>query len=136
MSTEPAARGDGDGAEEFDVEAALENVTEDGTLSPLEKETAIHFSKNNDDATIYTAEAGLMRRFLAHPAASTVALTVRDGDARPAISPSNYDGGEIVGVEATLPVGGLTVPLQPRKSGQHAEVVTDRVFDRFRGGSE
>jgi hypothetical protein len=117
--------------DEFDVEGALANVVEDSDLTPVEKETTITFSKDRDTARVFTAEGGLMRRFLAHPDASTLTLTVVDGDARPAVAPEQYAGEEIVGVEAALPVGALNVRREPRKSTQHAKIVTKRVFDRL-----
>ena len=117
------------GVEGFDLEAALANVVEDPELQPLEKETAIHFSKDTDTARLTTAEAGLMRRVLAHPAAGIITLTVVDGDARPAVAPGQYDGETIVGVEAALPIGALNVRLHPRESNQHAKVVTQRVWN-------
>lgn len=125
--------GDTDDAE-FDVEAALENVAEDTELESAEKETTLRFSKATDVVYVFTAEAGLMRRFLAHPASDARTLTVVDGDRRPALTPEQYSGEEIVGVEVTLPAGGLLVPRDPRASNQHAEIVTERVFERFREG--
>ncbi|MFC7230497.1 hypothetical protein ACFQMM_02320 [Saliphagus sp. GCM10025308] len=40
----------------------MEAVTEDSTLTPVEKETSIHFAKHDEEARMFTAEAGLMRR--------------------------------------------------------------------------
>lgn len=120
----------------FDLQAALDNVREDTDLQPVEKETTIRFAKDTDTIRVFTAEKGLMRRFLAHPASSIHTLTVRDGDARPALPPSLYDGEEIVGLDVTLPIGALLFRRDPRQSGQHAEIVTERVFETVGEGDQ
>lgn len=118
----------------FDVEAALEKVTRDPELNSLEVETCIRFSRDSEVARVFTAEVGLMRRFLAHVAAEPITLTVIEGDARPALTPEQYGGEKIVDLELALPIDALVVPLEPRKSTQHAKIVTSRVFDRLKDG--
>jgi hypothetical protein len=106
----------------------LDAVREDAALAPREKETTIRFAKDEDVATVFTAEAGLTRRLLAHPEASTVGVVVVDGDARPEVMPSEVNGRAVVGVRARVPVGALNVRSSARKSGGHADVVTERVL--------
>jgi len=111
------------------VETLVDAVGEDSDLTPEEKETSIHFSKRDDTARVFTAEAGLARRLLAHPHAEARTLNVLDEDgARTATTPDGYDGGTVVGVVADVPVGVLTVKRDPRKTSQHAPVITDRVL--------
>lgn len=107
----------------------LDAVGEDSDLTPDEKETSITFTKRDDTARMFTAEAGLARRLLAHPHTSVVSLDVLDGNgARCSVAPDEYTDGEIVGVVADVPVGAFTVQRDPRKSDQHAKVITRRVL--------
>lgn len=103
-------------------------VREDPGLTPQEKETTIRFAKDEEHADVYTAEAGLTRRLLAHPSAVVEYLTVLDEGATRNVDPSEVSGREIVGVRASVPVGALKVQLTPRSSTQHAEVVSGRVL--------
>ena len=103
-------------------------IREHPDLTPAEKETTIRFAKDQDRATIYTAEAGVGRRLLAHPHADVKDVNVlEDGGTRP-VAPSEVSGRDIVGVRVSVPVGALKVALSPRSAGGHAEVVTDRVY--------
>jgi hypothetical protein len=107
----------------------LDAVGEDTDLLPEEKETTLRLGKQEDHAEVYTAEAGLARRLLAHPAVAVAGVTVLDGDARREQTLDEYDGGRIVGVRARLPVGVLQVKLRERGDAGHAEIVTDRVLE-------
>ena len=105
-------------------------TADDPDLSPAEKETVIRFARDEDRAAVYTAEAGLGRRLLKHPHAEVEGVTVADGSARPEVPVEDLDGDEdVVGVRATAPVGLLQVKGSPRRSGGHADIVTDRVLD-------
>lgn len=106
----------------------LEAVTEDTNLLPKEKETTLRLTKWEEEAHVYTAEAGLARRLLAHPHVPIDGLTVLDGDARRDVSVDGFDGREVVGVRARVPVGALSVRSSPRSSTQHAEIVSSRVL--------
>lgn len=103
-------------------------VREDPDLLPEEKETTFRFGKRDDYATVYTAEAGLIRRLLAHAHVHVKGLTTLDGEARRDVPLPEYDGGVIVGLRARIPVGALQVKLRPRQTASHAEIVTDRVL--------
>jgi hypothetical protein len=117
---------------------ALDRVTEDTDLLPEEKETTVRFGKRDDSAELFTAEAGLARRVLAHPDARPTHLNVRRDDGRASISPDEYAGEKIVGVTVDLPVSALSIKSRPRKNSQHAEVASERVFDTvdWEGGHE
>lgn len=111
---EPDGASDGaDHAEEAPADQ-LDRVTEDPRLTPAEKETTWWFDKTTDTARLFTAEAGLMRRALQHPHAEVLETVERDG--------------EIHGVRVALPVGCVSVSLDPRTTGGHAEVITRRVL--------
>jgi hypothetical protein len=114
--------------------AALRDlVREDPNLTPAEKETTIRFAKDEERATVYSAEAGLTRRLLAHPETDTVGVVVADGDARREVDTDDVRGRSVVGCRVRLPVGALTVSLHARDASGHAEVVTDRAL--YAGGS-
>ena len=106
--------GDADAGGEQSAEL-VDRVAEDSGLTPAEKETSIGFDKTRDSLTLFTAEAGLMRRALSHPHAEVVSLVER--------------GREIHGVTVTLPVGCLKVSRASRSAGGHAEVISATVLD-------
>lgn len=107
----------------------LDAVAEDSGLTPDEKETSIGFTKRDDVARMFTAEAGLSRRLLAHPHTDVTSLDVVDGDGtREAVAPEGYTSGAIAGVLADVPVGLFQIKSSPRKNTQHAEIVTERVL--------
>jgi hypothetical protein len=83
----------------------LNAVGEDSDLLPEEKETTLRLDKRDDYADVYTAEAGLARRLLAHPAVPVVAVTVATDDARTDQPLGEYQDGAIVGVQARVPWG-------------------------------
>lgn len=114
---------------ETDVQALTDAVSEDSDLTPAEKETSIRFAKDQDLATIFTAEAGLMRRLVAHPETAIESLTVLDAaGVRQTVDPTGYESGQIVGVVVTVPVGALQIKSSSRQSTQHAALVSDRVL--------
>ena len=112
--------------------ALLEAVREDPRLTAAEKETTIRFARDEDRAKIFTAEAGIGRRLLAHPAASIDAVVVIDGDrARPAVALDELDTENprpIVSVRGSIPVGTLLVRREKRTTGGHANVITETVL--------
>ena len=116
--------------------ALLDAVRDDPRLTPAEKETTIRFARDEDRAKIFTAEAGIGRRLLAHPAASIDAVVVIGGDrARPAVSPDELDPENprpIVGVRGAIPVGALLVRRDAREAGHHADVITETVLAEVR----
>lgn len=112
--------------------AMLEDVAEPQDLTPEEKETAIRFGKVDDRARVHTDERGLTARVLAHPEAVVLAVHVDDDGRTRTVTPREWGGRRVVGVEATLPVGAIQVKRSSRATGQHGEVVTERVFETGR----
>jgi hypothetical protein len=108
--------------------ALLEAVGEDTSLTPEEKETTLRLGKRDDLAAVYSAEAGLTRRLLAHAHVRIDGVTVVDGDARRDVAPEEYQRGRIVGVRARVPVEVLSVRSSPRTASNHAAIVSDRVL--------
>lgn len=110
----------------------LDAVREDPELTPAEKETTLTLTKPDDAFQCYTAEAGIARRVLAHPATDEKVLTVDAEDGYADVPIDEYAGGSIVGVRARVPVGAVTIRRDPRKSTSHAAIVTDRVLEEVR----
>jgi len=109
-----------------DIAELLDAVEADPDLQPAEKETNIRFAWGDERATVFTAEPALVRRLLAHPERGDTSLIVADGDARPALEPTEHSGEPITGVSTEIPVGVLKIGGSPRSSGGHAEIVTRR----------
>lgn len=103
---------------------------EDPKLTPPEKETALRFARDEERVTIYTAERGIGRRVLAHPAAAIDEVTIAEGRRkRPAVPLEELEeGDQVVAVRGTLPLGTVKVRERPRTSGGHADVVTKDVL--------
>lgn len=119
-----------------DLEAVLENVREAPDLTPDEKETSIGFTKPDDTARVYTAEAGLMRRFIAHPESTVRALIVHTGKStRERVTLDRYEGRDVTGVILDIPVGALQVKSASRKSDSHAAIVSQRVLKDVGGAT-
>lgn len=114
----------------------LDAVREDPALAPAEKETNINFAKDEDTVHVYTEEAGIGRRLLAHPSATVEGVTVLDGGVRPPADIDEVGGRDIVAVRARVPVGALKIRLNTRESDQHAEVVSERVLYAGEEGDE
>lgn len=102
----------------------------DPALQSAEKETTIRWAKPDDEAVIHTDEAGIGRRLVAHDHATVEEVTVLDADdTRQRKSPEEVDDeDEPVAIRCRLPVGGVTIGSSPRKTSQHAAVVSARVL--------
>jgi hypothetical protein len=108
--------------------ALLEAVREDPDLAPVEKETTLRFCKRDDLAAVYSAEAGLTRRLLAHPHVRVDGVTVGEGAARRDVSPDEYTEGPVHGVRARVPTGCLKVRASVRATTQHAPIISKTVL--------
>lgn len=107
----------------------VDAVKEDSTLEPVEKETTIYFSKVDDRASIYTEEAGLIRRLLCHPHTSIDSLRVNTDDAMGVhVAPNDFSGGSVTGVDGTLPIESLVFQTSLRETAQHSAVVPEGVL--------
>lgn len=106
-----------------------EAVAEDTSLTSAEKETTIRFSKADDHASVYTEEAGLMRRLLRHPHFEVDSLRVnRDGTWGEQVAPNDFKEGSITGVDGTIPIESLVVQTSLRATSQHSAVVPEGVL--------
>lgn len=107
----------------------VQAVEEDATLCPAEKETAIFFSKDDDRASVYTEEAGLIRRLLHHPRVEVETLRVNGGESLGRkVALSDYEEGSITGVEGSIPITILVLQTSPRATSQHSAVVPEGVL--------
>lgn len=111
----------------------VDAVEEDASLHPVEKETSMTFSKADDCASVYTEEAGLMRRLLRHPHFEIESLRGIDGQQ---IAPNDFDEGSITGVGGTIPITALVVQTSLRANSQHSAVVPEGVLRGDRLTSE
>lgn len=122
-ATTPAA--DPDVAET--VAAAFER--DDPELTPAEKETTFRFARDQDRVRFHTDEHGIGRRLAAHPHSRIETAVIRNGPRRVRVGPESVDRDDsVVAVAGTIPVGALVIRGSPRRSTQHAEIVTDRVL--------
>jgi hypothetical protein len=119
---------------------ARANVEVDTSVSPAERETAIHFSEAAGRASLFATERGMMNRALAHPEITIRELDVLEEPGSPrrrAVRLEEYDGGPVVGVLATFPVGLVKIRLSARgERASHADVVTEEVVDPITDGGE
>ncbi len=107
----------------------VEAVEEDTSLTSVEKETTITFSKADDQASVYTEEAGLMRRLLRHPHFEVDSLRVNTDDAvgKP-VAPNDFRQGSITGVDGSIPIEALVLQTSLRETSQHSALVPEGVL--------
>jgi hypothetical protein len=116
---------------------ARENVGANTNLTPAERETTLRLAADRDHAVVFTAERGVMSRLLAHPGAEIDHVRVSDGDVSGRVTDlTEYDGGRVVGVRASLPVGYVSITTQERQADGHAAIVSQRVLADDLGGGE
>jgi hypothetical protein len=106
------------GADAVVDDVILDHVGEHPDLLPDEKETTISFLKRDDCATVFTDEAALGRRLLAHPeSALRPATVVHAMGARTVEAVESLrglsDGATVCGVVVTVPVALLTLKRFP-----------------------
>lgn len=89
-------------------------VSEDGSLSPKEKETHFRWSKVDENVHVYSDVAGVINRLLHHPEFLETGRTEIQG--------------QVVAIWGQLPLGVLSVSKSPRSSGSHADVVSQAVM--------
>jgi hypothetical protein len=107
----------------------VEAIEEDTSLISVEKETTIRFSKADGRASVYTEEAGLMRRLLRHPHFEVDSLRVNTDDAMgKQVAPSDFEQGLITGVGGSIPIESLVVQTSLRETSQHSAVVPESVL--------
>lgn len=108
-------------------------VEEDTSLQSVEKETTLTFSKADDCASVYTEEAGLMRRLLRHPHFEIESLRGSNGQR---IAPSDFNEGSITGVDGRIPITAMVLQTSLRATSQHSAVVPEGVLRGDRLTSE
>jgi hypothetical protein len=107
----------------------VDAVEEDSSLTSVEKETTITFSKADDCASVYTEEAGLMRRLLRHPHVEVDSLRVNTDDAvGKQVAPNDFEQGSITGVGGSIPIEALVAQTSLRATSQHSAVVPEGVL--------
>jgi hypothetical protein len=112
----------------------LDAVREDAALGPMEKETTFRFAKDEGRATVFTYEAGLTRRLLAHPEFNVDHLVRADGAPVESVEAFDATADEIVAVKGTIPIGCLKVRASSRSTPRHSMVVTHPTNTAFGGG--
>lgn len=103
----------------------LAAVEEDSTLSSVEKETTIRFAKDEDVASVFTEEAGLMRRLLQHPHFDVETVRLQSGRE---VAPDDFEEGCITGVKGNIPVEAVVLQTSLRETSQHSAVVPESVL--------
>jgi hypothetical protein len=103
----------------------VEAVEEDTSLHSVEKETTLNFTKVDDRVSIYTEEAGLMRRLLYHPHFEVESFRGSKGQQ---IAPNDFEQGQITGVGGSLPITALVLQTSLRANSQHSAVVSEGVL--------
>jgi hypothetical protein len=107
----------------------VQAVEEDASLSSVEKETIIRFSKSDDRASVYTEEAGLMRRLLRHPHVEVDTVRVNTDDAvGRRVAPNDFERGWITGVGGSIPIESLVLQTSLRETSQHSAIVPESVL--------
>jgi hypothetical protein len=91
------------------------DVREDPDLEPIEKETTVRFSKNEDVLHIYSEEGSIVNRLLHHDEFDeSHRRTVDDA---------------VVAVGGSLPISCLTIKAGTRSTENHSVVVSQGVFN-------
>ncbi|MFA1609871.1 hypothetical protein [Halobellus rubicundus] len=103
----------------------VDAVEEDTSLHSVEKETTMSFSKVDDRVSVYSEEAGLMRRLLRHPHFEVESLRGTDGQQ---IAPNDFEEESITGVKGSLPITALVLQTSLRATSQHSAVVPEGVL--------
>jgi hypothetical protein len=105
----------------------VDAVEEDASLHSVEKETNLSFSKVDDRVSVYTEEAGLMRRLLQHPHFEVDSLRGVNGQR---VAPRDFEDGSITGVDGGIPIESLVLQTSLRATSQHSAVVPEGVLRR------
>ena len=100
----------------------VDQISEDPSLMPLEKETIVRFSKSDDVAHIATDVASVSRRLLTHDAFALDAVRTDDAPATWA-DPSDIGADSAIhAVRGIVPIGSLTIG-EPRDSNELYRII-------------
>ena len=102
----------------------LENVQEDRNLKPEEKETLLQVAKDEERVSVYTQHAAICRRLLMLDHTDIECVHLSSDASEKSLTPSEYNGEDIVGLEATIPVGALSIKGETRESSLQSEIVS------------
>jgi hypothetical protein len=102
----------------------------DPELGSLEKETSLVFAMPDEEFRLHTDEPSVGRKIIAHSEASDIQLGVLlGGDRRASVCLEEHSGERVVAVQATLPVGVLSIKSQARANDRHSHVVSAKVLE-------
>lgn len=117
-------------AELEDPTPLRERVRADPDLTATERETIIRFAADEDAAHVFTEQAGVIRRLLAHDALEEVTVGMYcDGAVRPVSPPRADVEGEVVRLSGRLPLRYLAIGTVGRNHDQPAAIVSDAVYN-------
>jgi hypothetical protein len=114
----------------FDVISAWNRTDPD--LESLEKETHIGFAMPDDAFWFHTDEPSIGKKVIAHPECQDIRLVVRDGDGRQSLDIEDYSDQPVLSVQASLPIGNLSIKSESRSDNLHGRIVSQRVLDEVR----
>lgn len=107
-----------------------ERVRANPELTPAERETLIRFAADEDAAHIFTEQAGVIRRLLAHDALEDATVWLYHDDAVREVSPPRASAeGDVVRLSGRLPLRYLAIGTAGRSHDQPAAVVSEVVYD-------
>lgn len=114
--------------------ALLDRIRTDPILTPPERETCFRFAADERRAHVFSAEAGLTRRLIAHDAVEVDRVGVLADSAVMAVPPGRAITmeGEVVSVRGRLPIRYVAISSAGRGHDRHADVVSDAVLRRGR----
>jgi hypothetical protein len=87
------------------------DVSSDPNLGPKERETALNWARRDERVRVFCEEPALIRKLLRNPSFETRRVRT--------------DGGDIVAVAGTVPIGAVRVTAKPAKTSRHSKVHTD-----------
>jgi len=114
---------------EVDLDGIIDQVQSDPELGAGEKQTTISFASDEDVATAFTEEPSLIRRFLLHPHIAVDELRILHNDGTVSyLTPEEWDGEAVVGLDARIPVNILKVQSEARGQTVHSQIVSSEVL--------
>jgi hypothetical protein len=111
-------------------EDLVENVQSHSRMSKMEKETSIHFCGDEEEASITSYKATIVKSLLEHDYAEVYRVVVETEEvSHKAVEVEDDDWDvvvdeTIVGCHARLPIGCLTVKGSPRSNNYQSSIIT------------
>jgi len=97
------------------------SVREDSRLETFEKETTININGNDNQAKIFSAKAGIIRRLIQHPEFTVTAYTKHKEN--------------ITSITGRIPIGCISIGSKPRKSTSLSAIVSNSVSQKDENAS-